>query len=266
MHWGFYLIYFGLGSAIGCFSGLLGVGGGLIVVPILNWIFKSLPYASPYHMHLAIATSLAVMIFTSMSATYFQARRKAVLWKVFALMAIGMIIGAIIGPIISDRFSSRALEIIFGSLELLIALFLFFYKSKKPGDTSTKTWPSHAFLLILTGFIASFIGSMLGIGGGVVIVPALVFLGYTTQNAVGTSAAALILTAVIGTASQLLFSYRIEIPYSIGFIYIPATICLAIGSLIFAPLGVKFAHKLPDGYLKKIFIFVLMTFGIIMLT
>ena len=266
MHWFFYLIYFAIGCGVGCFSGLLGVGGGLLVVPILHWVFKSLPSAAAYNMHLAISTSLAIMIFTSISATYFHARKKAVVWKTFMLMAIGMILGAITGPLVSDEFSSRALEIIFGCIELVIAVTLFFYKQANQKAHSLRNQTLHAFFIIGTGFIAAFVGSMLGIGGGIIIVPALMFLGYKAQNAVATSAAALILTAVVGTSSQLVFSYHMDIPNSIGFIYIPATIGLAAGSLIFAPIGVKLAHRISEDYLKKIFIFVLVTFGIIMLT
>ncbi len=217
-------------------------------------------------MHLAISTSLAVMIFTSISATFFHARKKAVIWKTFMLMAIGMVLGAISGPIVSGEFSSRALEIIFGCVELIIAITLFFYKPTAQDIHSTTNKKLHVFLVILIGFLAAFIGAMLGIGGGIIIVPALIFMGYKAKNAVATSAAALILTAIMGTISQLFFSYNIDISNSVGFIYIPATIGLAIGSLIFAPIGVKLAHKVSEDYLKKIFIFVLVTFGIIMLT
>lgn len=265
MHWEFYFIYFALGCLVGCFSGLLGVGGGFIVVPVLSWIFKAMPETSSYPMHLAIATSLAVMVVTSISTTYLQLKKKAILWKVLGYLSIGMVAGSILGPYISTTTSTRLLEIIFGCLEFAMVLLLIFHKTK----ANNKEKLSHPVLrnitLIVIGFVASFLGSMLGVGGGIIIAPVLIYLGVAPQNAAATSATSLLITSIIGTLSQLYFSISYQIPHSLGYIYIPATLGLAVGSLIFTPLGVRFAHRLKEEHLKKIFIFVLVTFGIIMI-
>lgn len=265
MSWTYYLIYLLLGCGIGCFSGLLGLGGGLLVVPLLHWIFKSIPETSSNNMHLAISTSLAVMVITSITATLFHSRKKSVLWNVFAWMAVGMFFGAASGPIVSNFFQSRLLEIIFGSVEILTAVFLFFFKPNQFEEKEFILSTAKKLLFVAMGFIASFIGSMLGIGGGVIIVPFLIYLGFSSRLAIGTSAAATMLTAIIGTLSELIDSFSVQIPFSIGYIFLPATIALSIGSLICTPLGVKLTHKLPERHLKKIFILVLVAFGIIMI-
>lgn len=265
MSWIYYVIFLVLGCGIGCFSGLLGLGGGLLVVPILHWIFKSIPETAPNNMQLAITTSLAVMVITSITATVSQSRKKSVLWNVFLWIGIGMFFGASIGPIICDYFQNRMLEIIFGSIEILAAIFIFFFNHEQFKEKEVSLTLGKKLLFILMGFVAALIGSMLGIGGGVMIVPFLIYLGFSSHLSIGTSAATTMLTAIIGTISQLLDSYSIQIPNSIGYIFLPAAIALSIGSLICTPLGVKLAHKLPERHLKKIFILVLVCFGIIMI-
>lgn len=262
MHWLFLLIYLLTGCFVGCFSGLLGVGGGLVVVPILYWLFKIQNLSPHYNMHIAIASSLAVMIVTSIAATYSHSKRKGVIWVVFAWIGLGMIFGGITGPLISSKLSSRSLELAFGIIEVIIALSLFLYKRDLKRVVKPNIRP---VFLILIGALSALIGSMLGIGGGIIIVPFLIFAGFSSIKAVGTSAATTMLTAIIGTGCQLFSSYHLSIPQSIGFIYLPATLALALGSLVFTPLGVRLAHRLSESYLKKIFIFVLVVFGITMI-
>lgn len=216
-------------------------------------------------MHLAIGTSLAVMIITSITTTYFQIKKKAIRWDILGYLSIGMVIGSIIGPFVSDAMPTRILEIIFGCLEFAAALILIFHKTKSLENQKLKSVVLRNLVFIITGLLASFLGSMLGVGGGIMIAPILIFLGIASRNAAATSATSLLVTSVIGTLSQLYFSISYQIPHSFGYIYIPATIGLAMGSFIFTPLGVKWAHRLKEDHLKKIFIFVLLAFGIVML-
>ncbi len=259
-----YILYLLLGCVTGCFSGLLGVGGGLLVVPVLSVIFQKSSLMAPYQMHLAISTSLAVMLVTSTSATLFHSKKRAVDWRSFKWLALGILLGAICGSFISDQLNNRTLEIIFGCVEILIAIALLLKKFYRNQESEKNASPSIA-LLLLGGFVAATLGSLLGIGGGLILVPFLIFLGTHVRHAVATSLAATIVTALIATVSHLFLASPHALPYTYGFIYLPAALIIGAGTVLGAPIGVALAHKLPQHYLKIILIFVLLGFGTKML-
>lgn len=265
MRWEFFLIFIVLGSFIGCFASLLGVGGGVFIVPTLYWIFIPLLGQTPYNMQMAITTSLAVMVATSIFAIYFHAKKKTIDWKTFYLIGIGMVLGALVGSYLAHKINSSSLKVIFGVVEIAIALFLLFYKRPEKQIMPTSPRLTNFIMLTFVGFFTSLVGAFLGIGGGIFIVPFLIITGHPIAQAVGTSAATIIFTSLTATIALLLSSYNLHLPYSFGYIYLPAAFGLTIGSLIGTPIGVKLVHKLKEQQLKKIFIFVLVAIGILMI-
>ncbi len=243
------IVYVLSGLFAGFCAGILGIGGGVIVVPVLYWTFFKQNFSNP--MHMAVATSVSVMIFTALSSTISHAIKKSIEWHLFALLSCGVLIGGTVGPFLGKLIPSHILKFSFGGLEIAIGAFLLIYKKSKEGSPEIK----NLFVKILTfsgiGIAIGTIATMLGIGGGFLLVPCLIALHYKTRRAVGTSAAFTLSGSIIGSISYFFFSKSSS--DSTGLIYLPATISLAIGSLCGAPIGTHFCHKIKPTTLKKIF-------------
>jgi uncharacterized membrane protein YfcA len=253
------LIYPALGVFAGLAAGLLGVGGGLIIVPVLIYAFTAQGFSSEVLTHMAVGTALATMIVTSSGSAYQHHKNGAVLWVVFLWFAVGLSVGALLGAKLADMLQGRLLQILLGTFAILIALQMAAGKKAKP----SRALPGKAGLVVAGGVIGS-ISAIFGIGGGSLSVPFFSWCNMKMQQAVATSAAGGLPIAVAGSAGFVLTGWNEAglPPMCVGYIYIPALIGIAVTSVVFSQIGAHWAHKLPAATLKKIFAALLVVVGI----
>ncbi len=238
-----------IGVVAGFLAGLLGVGGGLIIVPALVWVLES----SGYHQHiqhLALGTSLAVMVFTSFASVRAHHARGAVDWSIVKRMAPAMIVGVLLGTQIAGFIPSRNLKWFFVVYAYAIAVQMLLDKKPK----ASRTLPGSAGLWSVGGVIGV-ISSFVGIGGGSMSVPFMSWCNVPMQRAIATSAALgwpIALSGAVGYAISGWGTASLP-PYSAGFVYLPALVALCLITSTIAPLGARAAHKLPVAMLKKAF-------------
>jgi uncharacterized membrane protein YfcA len=258
-----WLIYLGLGSCAGLLAGLLGVGGGIVIVPMLVFMFTWQKLPAHYIQHLALGTSLATIVFTSLSSVRAHHAHRAVNWQVFRLITPGIVAGTLFGSWIAAQLSTPILKIFFIIFTYYVAAQMILDIRPKP----TRQLPGLAGFSIVGGGIGV-ISSLVGIGGGSMSVPFLTWCNVKMHNAIGTSAAIgfpIALSGAIGYQFNGL-SARDLPPYCSGFVYLPALIGIAAASFCTAPLGARLAHRLPVSKLKKIFAMLLLIIGTKMLS
>lgn len=254
--------YLAVGAVAGIIAGLLGLGGGIVIVPALFFIFIQLDFPEPVLMHLAVATSLATIIFTAISSTLAHHRKGAVLWPVVRLLVPGIVAGALLGAVIADYMPSEHMRMAFGIFELLVALQIGF--EFRPD--SARQLPGNSGMSLAGGVIGS-LSTLLGIGGGTLTVPYLVWCNVNIRNAVAVSAACGLPIALAGCIGMVITGWDNAHlpPNSIGYVYWPAALCILLASVLTAPLGARLAHALPLATLKKTFAVVLAIIGLRML-
>ncbi len=254
-----FLIYPALGVVAGLAAGLLGVGGGLIIVPVLIYSFSLLNFSQDVLTHMAVGTSLATIIITSAGSVYQHHKKGAVYWPVLVWFALGLALGAFAGAKVADLIQGRLLQILFGVFAIVVAIQMGSGVKPKP----TRSLPGKAGLTVAGGFIGV-ISAIFGIGGGSLSVPFLTWCNVKMQHAVGTSAAGGMPIAIAGALGFLLNGLdEAALPdYSVGYVYIPALIGISVTSVLFAQVGAKLAHKLPAATLKKIFAALLVVVGL----
>ena len=255
------LLYLFTGAAAGFAAGLLGVGGGLIIVPVLYFIFASQGYPPQLIMHMALATSLASIVITAASSTYAHHKKQAVLWPVFLLLTPGILIGAWSGGLFASSVDSRVLKTFFAVFELLVAVHLLL--KKQPAAHSERIGKIAAGT---GGLIIGFISSLVGIGGGTMTVPFLHWFNVPMKRAVATSAACGLPIAVAGSLSYIAASYELATgSANIGYLNLHALWFIAVASFLFAPIGARVAHSISDRALRLSFSSLLFFLGISML-
>ncbi len=254
----FLLTYVLLGAVAGILAGLLGVGGGIVIVPALYFLFHLQGFPEPLVMHLAVGSSLMTVIFTSISSTLAHHRRGAVLWPAALWLAPGIVIGALLGAGLADLLPEATLRRAFAVFEFYVALQMLLGLKPKP----SRNLPGPPMLGLIGGGIGT-LSSMLGIGGGTLTVPFLIWCNIHIRNAVATSAACGLPIAVAGASGFLLTGWgRPQLPaWSSGYIYWPAVLGVVSSSALFAPLGARIAHAIPVDTLKRVFAAVLMIVG-----
>lgn len=254
--------YLVVGAIAGTFAGLLGLGGGIIIVPALFFVFMKQGLPADILMHMAVATSLATIIFTAISSTWAHHHHGAVRWPVVGLLAPGIIVGCFVGALVADQLKSDNLRVALGIFEILVALQISF--NVKP--SGKRALPGKAALLI-TGSGIGALSTVLGIGGGTMTVPFLLWCNENIRNAVATSSACGLPIAIAGTAGMIATGWgHVSLPiWSTGYVYWPAAIVILFASVLTAPLGARLAHTLPVNILKKIFAVVIGLIGIRML-
>jgi len=243
----FYLI---TGALAGLCSGLLGLGGGIIVVPLLIEIFSFAQLPHETSMHLAVGTSLAIMALTATSAALSHNRRGAIHWEAFRGLVPGMVIAVLIGTQLVGLMPAELLKRIFAVFLFLVAFLLI----RQNESLSLGKLPRFPRLMLMGGFIGSLSG-ILGIGGGIITVPYLVRRGLPIAQAVGTSSTCTLPIALAGTMGVILAgANEAALPAgSWGYLYLPAVFMVAVASVLTAPLGVHLAHKLSAEHLRRIF-------------
>ncbi len=256
------LLYCLLGSFVGVLAGLLGVGGGLVIVPILVFAFTYQQIPFEIIMHLALGTSLASIIFTSVSSFMAHHKRGAVDWTTVRRIVIGVMTGTFFGSCIASWLSTVILKGFFVVFLYFVAYQFLTNRKPKP----TRELPGR-FGMFVVGNIIGIISSLVGIGGGALSVPFMIWCNVVVHRAIGTSAAIGLPIAIAGTAGFIFNGLgHPQLPeYSLGFIYLPALLGIAAVSVLTAPLGVRLAHSLPVDKLKKIFALLLIVVGTRML-
>ena len=223
------LYYLATGALAGFAAGLLGVGGGLIIVPVLYTVFGYLGFDSAHLMHLA------------------HHRKRAVLWPVFTLLAPGILVGAWLGGMIAARLDTTILKPVFGVFELFVAIHLL--RRAVPVLHRYSIGRIKAFF---GGNVIGGVSAIVGIGGGTLTVPFLAWHNVAMRNAVATSAACGLPIAIAGTASYIVTGIGVTgLPdHAVGYVYLPAFALIVLTSFLFAPLGARAAHALPEPMLK----------------
>lgn len=246
-----FFIYFMIGAISGFMSGLFGIGGGIIIIPALSFIFMHWDVVpAEAVMHMAVGTSLATIIITAISSVYAHHKRGAVQWDRVIQLLPGLLGGSICGAVLSGYLPSGMLRVFFGLFLIVVGIRLL----QNPKASDVKILPSVWSVRIVTFFIGELAG-MLGVGGGVLIVPYLLRCQLDMRNAVGTSIACGMAIGIVATLTYMLtglISFT-HIPWSTGYIYWPAFLGVGVMSILFAPLGALLAHKLPGDLLKRIF-------------
>lgn len=245
-----WLIYPLLGIFAGFVAGLFGVGGGLTIVPLLFMIFTAQNFPLEHAMHLALGTSMATIVFTSISSTRAHHAHGAVRWEIVRAIVPGLVIGTLSGSFIVAWMPTRPLVIIFTVIVYYASIQMMLDFKPKP----KRTLPGVAGMAAVGGAIGV-ISSLVAAGGGFLTIPFMVFCNVVIHQAIGTSAALGFPIAVAGTLGYIFSGLHTDgLPeYSLGFIYLPAFIGVVAMSMLIAPLGARTAHKLPVKQLKRAF-------------
>jgi uncharacterized membrane protein YfcA len=239
-----------LGLVSGFLAGLLGVGGGLVMVPVLVVLFAQQGFEPAWHMHLALGTSLAVIVLTSISSLRAHHAHGAVRWQTVRRIAPGIVLGTLLGALAARHFSDLGLRLFF-------VAFLFYAATQMWLDLKPRAHRELPDWLGMTvaGAVIGAVSSWVGIGGGTLSVPFQLWCNVKLHDAIGTSAAIGFPIAVAGAVGYALVGLGIPgLPaWSVGFVYLPALAGIAVASWMTAPLGARLAHRLPVKRLKRIF-------------
>lgn len=258
MDWSLILILLVMGAAGGFSAGLLGIGGGMVLVPFITMIFTARNFAPEVVVHMAIATSLATIMFTSMSSVRAHHAHGAVLWRVVRLLAPGIVIGSWLGPWLGQQLDSRALALLF-ALFVVFSATQMLVNAKPAGARELPAAPG----MFAVGGAIGVVSGVVGAGGGFMSVPFMTWCNIKIHNAVATSAALGFPIALSGTLSNIYFGWQQPgLPaYSLGYIYVPALAVIAAASVMTAPLGARVAHRMPVQQLKRVFAVILYALG-----
>ncbi len=252
------LTYLITGAVAGLMAGLLGIGGGLVIVPALALLFVG-QVADAHLMHMAVGTSLAAIIPTAMASSLAHHRRDSVDWMAVRALIPGIVVGGLGGAWLARQVSSPGLALCFGVFEILVALQL--WLGTKP--VAHRGLPGAAGMTV-AGTTIGAVSALLGIGGGTLTTPFLLWHGVDIRHAVGTSAACGLPVALAGAAGFAVsgLSIVVQQDWATGFIYWPAVAGIVLSSVPLAPLGARLAHHLPRPVLQRLFALFLLMVGV----
>jgi uncharacterized protein len=244
------LAYLALGTFTGFFAGMLGIGGGLVMVPALTMMFVAQGFAPDQILHLALGTSMATILFTSISSLRAHHQHGAVLWPVVTRITPGILLGTLVGTLFASQVPSKPLAIFFAFFVVFVAVQM--VANLKP--KAARDLPG-TFGMASVGVGIGAISSLVAIGGGALTVPFLTWCNVRVQNAIGTSAAVGFPIALGGSLGYIFNGWgHAGLPDgSLGFVYLPALVWLVAASMLTAPIGARTAHRLPVATLKRIF-------------
>lgn len=257
-----FLTYLAGGAVAGLFAGLFGIGGGVVIVPILVFCLTHQGIPDEFIMHLALGTSMASIAFTAASSFWAHHRRGAVHWTMVRRITPGILTGAFLGSCLASLLSTRVLKGFLIVFLYYVALQMFLNREPK----SAHGLPGQLAMFGVGGTIGV-ISSLVGIGGGTLSVPFMVWCNLTLHHAIGTSAAIGFPIAIAGTVGYVFNGVGApSLPaHCLGFIYLPALAGIVAASVFTAPLGARLAHSLPVGKLKRGFALFLVLMGTRML-
>ena len=236
---------------VGFVAGLFGIGGGLITVPFLYYIFGTLDVDQQYLMHLSVGTSFAIIIPTSIASVLTHHKYKAVDFDIVRSYGVYVVLGVILGTIFAASLNTKSLILFFSFVIFILGIYLLFLKENKKNTVSY----IKLHLKILLGFAVGFISAPMGIGGAIMNVPILKFFGYSINKSIGSAAAIGFLIALFGACGFLITgSYlKTNLPFSIGFLNIPAFLTFIPITIIMARIGAKAVHNINRNYISKFF-------------
>lgn len=256
------LIFILAGALAGTLSGLFGVGGGLIIVPIFSMAFTSLAFPEQHVMHMALGTSLASIIFTSLASMAAHHNKLNVDWNIVRTLALAVMLGTFFGSFVVAGLPTASLKLIFAIFISAVATQLILNLIPNPHRKLPGLLGTNAI-----GILIGIISSLVGIGGGTLAVPFLIYCNIAIRKAIGTSAALGLPISLSGCFGFVLSGWTTpNLPaYSLGYVYMPAVICVALISIITAPWGVRLAHNISTLYLTRAFAVLLYAIGLRML-
>jgi uncharacterized membrane protein YfcA len=247
------------GVLAGFAAGLLGVGGGIVTVPVLEYSLRFADVPEEYRMHVAVATSLAAIIPTSISSARMHHQRGAVDWQLSKSWAVPMFLGAGLGSLLAARAPLAVLAGVFGSVALLIAGKMLLPLDHLRAAQEVPKGPRGMLLASLIGAVSA----VMGIGGGTLTVPTLNLCGYPIHRAVGTAAFFGIFISIPGTLGYLLARPQVQLPWAtVGFVSMVGLALIAPGSMLTAKLGARVAHSLSRRRLSQAFGMFLLVVGV----
>ena len=250
MDWALIPAFIALGCGVGFLAGLLGIGGGMTMVPLLTLAFVYLGFAPERVVHIAIATAIAITVLTSLSSVRAHHAHGAVLWPVWRLLVPGIVLGSLLGPQIVKGISTQLLAAIFAAIAALTATQMLIDRKPRAARELPGKWGMYS-----AGFGIGLVSSMFGAGGAFISVPFMTWCNVKIHNAVATSAALGLPIAVAATVGFAIAGWRVTglPPYSVGYIYLPALVTISLGSVLLAPVGARLAHRWPVKQLRRAF-------------
>ena len=236
---------------VGFSAGLFGIGGGLISVPVLFYIFGALDLSDDYLMHLAVGTSFAIIVPTSISSVLAHHKFKAVDFNIVKTYGLYAALGAILGTVFASTLKTEQLILFFAIVTFFLGIYLIFLKEKKI-ESKLKF---KSYYKIFFGFISGFVSAPMGIGGAIMNVPVLKFFGYNINRSIGSAAAVGFIIATTASIGFLITgNYKeINVPLSVGFINIPTFLIFVPITIFMAKLGAKTVHKIDKKIITKLF-------------
>lgn len=243
------VLLMGIGAFAGVLAGLLGVGGGIVLVPAFFYAFTVLGYDSPQLMQMCLGTSLATIIVTSLRSVLAHHRKGAVDWDILRGWAPGIVLGAVIGVSIATRLRSDSLQAIFGVLAIIVGVYMLAGRSHWRLGQQMPKGPARWGLSPALGFLSV----LMGIGGGSFGVPVMSLYNVPIHRAVATAAGFGIIIAVPSVIGFLLINMAVAPPLTIGAVNLVAFGIVIAMTLITAPWGAALAHRMDPGPLKRVF-------------
>jgi len=245
-----WVIYLLMGLAVGFFAGMLGLGGGVVLVPLMVFLFSAQQFPADHVLQLALGTSLASIVFTSLSGLHAHHKRGAVRWDIVREATPGLILGTLLGALVAEKLPPRYLAIVFVLFVSYSAVQLFMNAEPKP----SRMLPKGAGMWIAASGIG-LISSLVGAGGGILTIPLMIMCNVPIRNAIGTSSALLLPIAAAGSIGYIWTGLGKEHlpPFSLGYVYLPALIGIVVGTFVTVPWGARAAHAMPVTSLKRFF-------------
>lgn len=248
--WPLVVAYLTLGAFVGLFAGMLGIGGGGMMVPVLAWLFAVQGYPREYLVHLSVGTAMATVVFTSVSSVRAHAQRGAVRWDIARAMAPGVVVGGFLGALVAGRFSAFGLALFFAVFVFIMATNLLLERKPAPGRHTPG-----GFGMFCAGLVIGSLSSLIAIGGAMMTIPFLIWCAVPVIQAVATSSAVGFPIAVASTAGYIWTGLQESgLPAtSLGYVDVAAMACIASASVLTAPLGARLAHRMPTRTLRRVF-------------
>jgi uncharacterized membrane protein YfcA len=258
MDWALVPLFVALGLVVGFLAGLLGIGGGMTMVPVLTMVFAAQRFPPDHLVHMAVATSTATIVFTALSSIRAHHARGAIRWPIVAAIAPGIVLGSLAGPQFAALLPTAVLATVFGAFTWFSAWQMVVDRKPAPHREMPGAVATSA-----VGVGIGFVSALVGAGGGFLSVPFMTWCNVKIHNAVATSAAIGLPIALAGTIGYVVAGLRQDgmPPLAVGYIYVPALACIVVASVLTAPLGARTAHSWPVGKLKKAFAALLFLLG-----
>jgi uncharacterized membrane protein YfcA len=248
MEW--WLGYAAIGAAVGFFAGLLGIGGGAIMVPLLVMLFEAQGLPQAHILHLAVGTGMASILFTSLSSMRAHAARGAVRWDLALALTPGILAGGLLGSAITAWISTKVFAALFTGVVFFAATNILIDRKPKPARALPGALGS-----MLVGVVISFVSSLAALGGAFLTIPFALYCNVPMLQAIGTAAIVGFPIALAGSVGFIATGWAQSglPPHSVGYVYLPAALGITLASVLTAPVGAAVAHRLPTRRLKQIF-------------